>query len=379
MKKIVKITFINFLIFLLMLEGLSFIAIQLNLFKNPSIPSYGFGSSFYDTDWRNERHLWGAWHKNNSISLTKRSCFNVEYRSNNIGARDDIDYTNLKTKKDTILLLGDSFAEGYGVNVENSFAKIIENNSNKQVLNLGSAGSFGPLQEYLIYKNLGSSFRFDEIILFFLPENDFTDNSSVYQDSLFKNRYRPYFDVGSKNFEIYYPANSKPSDNFPSASAPSSIIIKKILIDFFYSANLLREAKIILLNNIDNTLSTKNTSGYFFDEKPSIDGTLYYIEKILSETPENIKKTIIIIPTEKDLRMIRISGLEYKSLYWYKNLAKLGGEYDINMIDLALKSDIFSFELINNGINEWFLPCDGHWSKNGNIYAAETYMNHQSN
>ena len=123
-------------------------------------------------------------------------------------------YINLKTSKDTILLLGDSFAEGYGVEIENSFAKIIEKNSDKQVLNFGSAGSFGPLQEYLIYENLAYKYGFDEIILFFLPENDFTDNSSAYQDALFENRYRPYFDVDSKNFEIYYPANSKPSDNF---------------------------------------------------------------------------------------------------------------------------------------------------------------------
>ena len=379
MKRIIKITLINFIVLFLMLEGFSYIGIQLNLFKNPSIPSYGFGSSFYDTDWRNEKELWGAWHKKNSLSLTKRSCFDVEYQSNNIGARDNVDYINLKTSKDTILLLGDSFAEGYGVEIENSFAKIIEKNSDKQVLNFGSAGSFGPLQEYLIYENLAYKYGFDEIILFFLPENDFTDNSSAYQDALFENRYRPYFDVDSKNFEIYYPANSKPSDNFPSDSIPSSITIKKILIDFFYSANLLREAKIILLNNSGNTLSIQSTSGYFFDEKPTINGALYYVEKILSGTPQHIKKTIIVIPTEKDLRMLKASKLKYKSLYWYKGLIKLSAKYDVNMIDLALIDDVFSNELIGKGIDEWFLPCDGHWNNNGHAMAADAYMKHQSN
>ena len=37
----------------------------------------------------------------------------------------NIDYFN-DTFKNSIILLGDSFAEGYGVELENTFAKIIE-------------------------------------------------------------------------------------------------------------------------------------------------------------------------------------------------------------------------------------------------------------
>ena len=40
-------------------------------------------------EWWTEEKPWGAWHKSSSVTNQKRSCYNVIYRSNEIGARDD--------------------------------------------------------------------------------------------------------------------------------------------------------------------------------------------------------------------------------------------------------------------------------------------------
>ena len=51
--------------------------------------------------------------KNYKARHTSR-CFDVEYSYNNVGARDYDDYILGDTKK-SVMLIGDSFAAGYGV------------------------------------------------------------------------------------------------------------------------------------------------------------------------------------------------------------------------------------------------------------------------
>ena len=67
---------------------------------------------------------------------------------NEVGARDE-SFSNLPTS--SLFLLGDSFAEGIGVDREEMSEYIIEQGLKVPVLNFGAAG-FGPLSELLIYK-----------------------------------------------------------------------------------------------------------------------------------------------------------------------------------------------------------------------------------
>ena len=58
------------------------------------------------------------------------------------------------------MLIGDSFAAGYGVEIDSIFAKIIEKKINKKVLNFGVSGS-DPNEHISKYINDGSKFNFD--------------------------------------------------------------------------------------------------------------------------------------------------------------------------------------------------------------------------
>jgi hypothetical protein len=376
MLKIFKTLFLNLTIFLMLLELSSFIGVKYNFFAYPSIPSYGKALSFIDTEWRNESELWGAWHKKNYVSKSKKSCFDVIYKTNNIGARDNSDYFK---DSEGILLLGDSFIEGVGVNFEKTFAAKLETLGEK-VLNFSSAGDFGPLQEYIIYKQLASSFGHDEVIIFFLPANDFTDNSFNYQESLFGKRYRPYFkknNLGS--FDIFYPDDSKPSHSFPSSERKDSFKLKSFLIDYFYSANLLRQFRLAILGSDPKIQRIFNEGyGYNFDEKSSIDGVLYYYSELFKSIPKDVIKTFFVIPTDRDLREIQSNKWGYRSLYWYQGIKKITEENNVSLVDLALKNNLPSEELLKQGMDDWFLKCDGHWNANGHEYAFTRYLEHKN-
>tara|TARA_A100000164_G_scaffold346182_1_gene346627 strand:+ start:3338 stop:4474 length:1137 start_codon:yes stop_codon:yes gene_type:complete len=370
--KFFKIVFFNIIILVILLEIFSFTLLKLGLFTHSSEPTYGNTTSFIDIDWRNEKNVWGAWHIKDFYSESKKNCFDVSYKSNNIGARDDKDY--FIEKGDTILL-GDSFAEGIGVNLHETFAGHLSK-SGRHVLNFASAGDFGPLQQYLIYKNLASEFNHNEIIIFFLPANDFTDNSSKYQESLFGERYRPYFrKIKNEQFEIYYPKDSKPSEKFPSTERENSFKLKSFLVDFFYSANLLRQFRLIILSASPEIQDIFNEKyGYNFEDEYSVDGVLYYFEQLFKLIDAKVSKTFIVIPTDRDLREIQSNKWEYLKSYWYKEIKNLTKRYDIKFIDLALDSDKPSNELLIAGQNNWYHKCDGHWSRDGHKYAFDRFI-----
>ena len=117
MLRLKRILYISFSIFFF-LEIISFSIFKLGLLEISHIPKLYLNKDHIPNDeWWVEDKEWGAWHKNSSSTIQKRSCFNVTYTSNEVGARDDSFVVN---NHDDIILLGDSFAEGYGVNLENT-------------------------------------------------------------------------------------------------------------------------------------------------------------------------------------------------------------------------------------------------------------------
>ena len=372
----------NFFLFLFFLffflEAGSYLFTKLEIFHKYTIPTYSKLDS-KGNYWRNEMHPWGAWHKVNSFSTHKERCINTTYQSNDIGARDNKDYLTLTNKTNTILL-GDSFAEGYGVNIEDIFSKIIEKNLNINVLNLGTAGNFGPLQEYLIYEHYKKILSHQSVILFFLPANDFIDNDGR---KIWGKRFRPYFykNPNAENkFEIFYPLDAIPSENyFPSGKAEYINKIENILVNYTYSVNFLREI-IFIINNYKkyNSFYTPNKKnvGYFFTDKYAIDGAIFYINEIARDVRENEKDlTIVIIPTQEDINQILSSNEEYRDFYWYKEMMNVGKKYKFEIIDLAAGQNSFLEKSIDWKNN--FLSCDGHWSKEGHRTAAKKFIEYK--
>ena len=364
MKKII----ITSIIFIFLFEAISFISTKLNLLIYNNDPNYihSFGNK-----WRTEVDPWGSWHKPNYADKHSSACFEVSYKSNNIGARDEIDY-QVDDEQNSIILLGDSFAEGYGVNFENTFKQRLENKiQNKKVLNFGSAGHFGPLQAQILYNDLASKYKHDELIYLFFPYNDFRDNDWDYwKTKVRKFRNRPYFlKTSDKNeYEVYYPNNKT---NTLLLKIKNFIFndFQGFLLKYTYSANTLRTINYIYSNyNLSETRNQKNNKlnqnfSYNINNQNSVLGSIYSINKIFSANNYLKKKIIVIIPTLKDIKHTQYDK-SYKELLWYKELKNISEKNNIFLIDLADYVD-------EDRYIKMIYSCDMHWNPEGHEFVAD--------
>lgn len=162
--------------------------------------------------WRTEHHDWGAWHKPSTIAYHVQNCFSVSYRSNSYGARDR--ERSLSATDRRVIMLGDSFVEGYAVDEEHRVSNLLERHLGREVLNFGSGGYFGPLQYQILYDRLARRFDHELVIIGFVPKNDFTDNDAEFSRKNrrhFARRYRPYYSLDGG---VFYP-RSRPSPDEP--------------------------------------------------------------------------------------------------------------------------------------------------------------------
>lgn len=359
-----KFLFYTILILTISVEVFSFAATKFNLLIINEEPNY---YKSYGNKWRTENTEWGSWHKSNFKDRHTKKCFDVTYESNNLGARDDEDYNN-NLPKNSIVLIGDSFAEGYGVNLKQTFSKILENKTGRKVLNFGSAGHFGAVQQEILYRKLASKLPHNEILYFFLPSNDFTDNDRNYWNSKFnKFRHRPYFKkINENNYEIFYPEKNQ-NKLIMYLNDFTFNRIQTFLIKYTYTSNALRSINALFAKyNKEKNIVVDNEKigdSYFFDNEESINGTLFFTKKILLKASDKKRRVIVIIPTLKDLKNIE-NGKNYKNLKWYKHLKKIAFETDTNFFDLAEHVD-------KNQYKKMLYECDNHWSPIGHNFVAD--------
>ncbi|OUX54356.1 MAG: hypothetical protein CBE47_01230 [Pelagibacteraceae bacterium TMED287] len=327
---LIKTISIQTIVLLVTFEFFSFVLTNFNLLIFNEKPIY-FKKNYDGEIWRSSNLEIGPWHNISVSTRHVKTCFDVSYSSNNIGARDNKNYFP-KTFEKSIVLIGDSFAEGYGVKLDKTFSKLIEKKLKKNVINLGSSGS-DPEHNYLRFEKFAKGKKFAEIVYLFFPLNDFIDKEN----------------------------SNKKKDKKANYARVSFEKLRDFLSNFTYSFNTIRTVKFLILNK-DKSFSNQS---YQYKNKESIDYTFSFINKVMSS--ENKKKTLIIIPAKKDMRFNQ-SDKNYKNLYWFQELESMSQKLDFELIDL---NDVFNIK----NVNEYFHSCDGHWSKYGNFAAAEHFLN----
>lgn len=348
-----------FVLTLVLLELFSFAATKAKLLTFNETPWYTM-QRHVGMNWRTDDQSWGAWHAPNTTDNHVADCFDVIYQSNNVGARDTRDY-NDSLPGDSIVLLGDSFAEGYGVDIEDTFAKHVERRTGRAVLNFGAAGYVGPVQQVMIYEELASKFPHSELVYMFLPENDFTDNAPDRMES-FDNRYRPYYQFANGSYAVIYPEDAVQGAPYPGSSGDTRLAnyLESFAAGYTYSFNTLKTLKYLL-----DGLGAEATGSYFTDNAERVDAALFFVNQLLSVVGQK-KVTLMIIPTVSDLQYIS-QGMTYQDKAWYTGLQEIADTHGARFIDLAERHSDSDFE-------QYFLSCDGHWTPAGNAFAAEQYF-----
>ena len=124
--------------------------------------------------------------------------FSVNVTLNSQGLRDTEYSEHRVPGTQRILLLGDSFGWGFGVEKEEIFAELIEaRNENLEIINASVSG-YGTDQEYLYFLHHGHRYGADVVVLLFFGGNDFANSASAVQ--YWHNK--PLFDVSGEGLSL---------------------------------------------------------------------------------------------------------------------------------------------------------------------------------
>lgn len=143
--------------------------------------------------------------------------FRVVIETNALGFRDDETTHERRDERRRILLLGDSFGFGYGVERRFGFADRLEDVlSGVEVVNL-SVSAYGTDQELLLYDAEGVKFDVDVVMLALTASNDFAD---ITKDRSFV-LYKPYFEARDGQLELRGVPPPEPIRGGASPEAPA--------------------------------------------------------------------------------------------------------------------------------------------------------------
>jgi hypothetical protein len=175
-KAIVGVTFLGILLGLLLAE------LGARIFLPHWGPTRAERADFWSYD---DRLGWA--HEKNQQGRFDHPEFSVQVRINSHGQRDD-EYPLARTDKKRMLVLGDSFGWGFGVEHDEIFCEIIEDNHPDWEIINASVSGYGTDQEFLYLKERGIHFNPDVVLLLF-SKNDFRNNVMNEENWYYKPRF----------------------------------------------------------------------------------------------------------------------------------------------------------------------------------------------
>ena len=135
----------------------------------------------------------------NKTAEHERDGFSVLVHQNSLGLRaPDSLQAARHSQQRRILVLGDSYVWGYGVEQSQMMTAPEVTHTSAELINFGVSG-YGTDQEYLFYSRLGTKFDVDEVILVFTPYNDVEENIS--QEAY--DHYKPFFVVENEKLVLH--------------------------------------------------------------------------------------------------------------------------------------------------------------------------------
>jgi len=317
-------------------------------------PTYTFSRS-RPLFWAEVSPEFGVWHEANAVYRHVASCYDVTYTANSAGARDGEWREHSGGKR--VVALGDSFVEGVGVAYGERLTELLEGETGMEVLNFGIAGHAGPVQHYLIYREIASRFDHDVVLVGILPDNDFHDMDFEYGKTVYRNRYRPYF-VGEypdyrleyfrKDFELPAPRRA--------ARSLASFLRE---ISYTYNAfSAVRNRRAV--RDKRGAKREGRYSGYYDFKDYQFDLLRYSLERLAAEA-RGKAVVVFTIPRLADLKRFDAEGEAPLS----RRMEEFSRSSGIGYVDLL--------PLMHAEEEDWetyFLPCDGHWNEHGHRTAA---------
>lgn len=333
--------------------------------------------------------------------------FKTDYKFNSMGFRGD-EFTVNKNKK-TILFLGDSFTEGWGVDLDKSFPNLIANSFKCNIINLSQLAT-QPVNYFNNMLDIGLSYNPQIVVLGLFVGNDFmngryyptaknfqiktsikNDKSLLdfwYLNTLIKQiheknellrprkQYDKYWEhFGKKRIDKKYYMEAL---NLNSAELEKKF--KQLNNDKLIDASLNAQINPRFLVNAINNL-TKPTDGYIYNtaDYNNVINTVKEIHKILKE--RNIKLYVIVIPDvhqihTKKHEKILLNFLGYKRIpNTFNDIDKMYAKTvnDLNNSKISFIDIKQKFE--QDKTKEYYYLIDGHYNEFGHKMTATSVIN----
>jgi hypothetical protein len=200
-----------------------------------------------------------------------------------------------------VVVLGDSFVDGFGVESEDRMTNVAESLSGFEFLNFGVSGNFGPIQTWLLYRETASHFDHDQVHIFLFPYNDFDDNDPSNFPST---RYRPYLKkLDSDNYQLYY-TTPFTSETVEQELSRSEVWSRHLYNNIYFLNAILQVKNLIQGSNIKYKIS--NRTKLQFESSYNIYSTeqfelLEYVYGEIITLAGNRPVKIFVIPTDNDI------------------------------------------------------------------------------
>lgn len=357
--RIVKVAALNICLTLALLEVSLFLAARLGLLTM-DLPSFTFAN--VSPFWTDSNKDFGVWHPVSGQYRHTRSCFDVMYRSNAHGMRDPD--RALRSGKPRVVVLGDSFVEGFGVTDGQRLTDVLEARTGIPHLNFGTSGNFGLTQALILYRTLARTFDHTAVILSILPDNDFSDDDWRNADTAYRDRYRPYLVGAYPAYELRYSNPNVLAANMRSYTQTAELF----LAEFSHTARAYT-----YLRGYLKAAAAKDDAGgkagrgraqrsRFFEFTPEeFDRTRYVIEQVVAlAAPRPV--LVMSIPRLGDYTRARQEGRPAPLTQALSRLSAETGFAYIDLLDRAGQQSAFA---------DLFFGCDPHWSPKGHQMAAK--------
>jgi hypothetical protein len=274
----------------------------------------------------------------------------VVYETNGVGARDVERPEHAEGRR--IVVLGDSFLEGWGLPLEERLSNRLEAATGIPHLNFAMA-HFSPYQASLAYRDLAAGYDHDAVVLGILPANDFLDSELALAEQVPGSYvYRPYL-VGDA------PRYSRQDHREPR--------LRFFLRQHSYLVNALLNAQAILASRrlaqhpvLEGPPGT--TASWFYDYDEAQVQRLAASLRMLADEAGERPVVVLLIPVIFDIQRFEQSGPD--PLAERLRTAMEGTNVRIvDLLPLLARS--------GNPPEQLYFPCDFHWSPLGSAVAAQ--------
>ncbi len=363
-KQILKSCALSLVIFLLLLEGASYLYI---LFVNPNIPLPTYRViDASNRFWCDIDEHFGVWHQPHATYLHNKACFTAIYTANAYGMRDKARDKHAAAPR--AVILGDSFVEGWGIADGERLSDVLEERLQAEVLNFGTSGGFGTIQEWLQYKHLVKQFEHDVVILGVLPHNDFKDNSLEIDELIDSKHYKPYLVGTYPDYKLHYRF-----DKLPEQTSAQSFLRS---IDFtirewsacyrilrYLGSFRIKDMQLVPRWELEYGADPTRHSMYHQFAERDWDIMKYAIEQLVGEAGHR-KVLIFTIPVYSDF--LKYDGAEPPLSRRFRQLAQQHGFVYVDLLAELARRHVTAHDL--------FFVCDNHWNPYANRVVADILL-----